>query len=242
MPSKNNFKENIDNLQIKYASLEAKNTVLESEVLELRKEMSELKNELMSAHLLHQEAVAAQVHVEIVLESVLADHEKLIDKELLTTQKLETLEQYSRKFTLILSGKAVPSQAQNENIRQVTLRLFQEYLGINLSRDSITACHRLPKKNSILVRFKDLDDRMRVYLKRTKPQRHGLLVFESLTKERMAVVQILNSLRHEEDPPFKSFFTFRGDIFIKVREGDKPIQIPVGSSRDQILGLCRGKG
>lgn len=226
---------------MKYASLETKNTVMESELKALRQELSHLKEELLSAHLLHQEAVSAQAHVEKLLESVLMDHEKLIKKEAETAKRLEALDQYGRKFTLVLAGKAIPPQTPNENIRQLSLGLLKDHLGICLGRDSLIACHRLHEKKTILVRFKDLDERMSVYLKRTKPIRHGLLIFESLTKDRMAIVQILNNMRRDVQPPFKTFYTFRGDIFVKVREGDRPIEIPVGTTREDIIRMCKGE-
>lgn len=234
MPPKFNQKESIDDLKIKQ-------TLLEGKVEELQRTVTHLTDELQSLHILHQETVAGHAHVERVLETVLEENQKLAQREEANARKLEMLEQYSRKYTLILTGRAVPTFQKDEDIRRVTLRLLNEYLGITLTRESITACHRLHSKGTILLRLADLDERMKIYMKRTKPIRHGLLVFESLTSERMGVIKMLKSMRAASTCPFHSYFTFRGVVFLKVRDTDKPIEVDIGTTEDQIVKICRGE-
>ena len=100
--------------------------------------------------------------------------------------RLEAQQMYSRKQTLLLTGQAVEPQTRGENIRQYVIQLLREHLGITgIQPHDICACHRLRNPKVILVRFVALDDAERVYRERTKPKKRGLLIFESLTSERL---------------------------------------------------------
>lgn len=234
MAPRTSHKENIGDLKIKCASLESKVEVLQKTVLELT-------SDLQSLHHLHEESIAGHAHFERILESLRHENEQPAQREAETARRLEQLEQYSRKYTLILTGKAVPPHQKDEDIRRVTIRLLYDHLGININRDAITACHRLQAKGSILLRLADLDLRMHIYAKRTKPTRRGLMVFESLTSERLAIIRLLKSMKDEPNCPFHSYFTFRGLIYLKFRENDRPVEIVVGTVRDQILQICKGE-
>ena len=88
------------------------------------------------------------------------------------------------------------------------------------------------KPQVILVRFVSLDDSDRVYRARTKPKKRGLMIFESLTSERLAVVHYLKQLKQEENSPVLSYYTQSGRIYVRTSEDReiRPTEIPVGAS------------
>ena len=151
---------------------------------------------------------------------------------------------YSRKQTLLLTGQAVEGQTRGENIRLYVIGLLREYMGItDLQPQDICACHRLRNQKVILVRFVSLDNADRVYRGRTKQKKKGLLVFESLTSERLTTLNVVRDIKQTENSPIHSYYTQGGKIFMRLTENKelKPIEIPFGATRVQIMDLCRGK-
>ena len=122
--------------------------------------------------------------------------------------------------------------------------LLKEYLGLDIHPRAITACHRLRNKSTILVRFADLDERRTVYSQRLSPKKRGLLVHESLTNERLAVIHTLQKLdKPKETSPFLSYYTSMGRIFIRLpdptgRKAAKTVELAVGVSEKDILDIC----
>ena len=143
-----------------------------------------------------------------------------------------------------MTGQAVEAQTRGENIRLYVVQLIREHLGISdISPRDICACHRLRNPKVILVRFVALDDTERVYRARTKPKKRGLLIFESLTSERLATVNELKKLKQAGDPHVLSYFTQGGKIFVRTSENKevRPVEIPFGASQTHIKDLCNGK-
>ena len=133
---------------------------------------------------------------------------------------------------------------RGEDTRDVVLKLLSVHLGVtDINKCDISACHRLKNPKVILVRFTHLNNSDRVYRARTKPKRHGLLIFESLTTERLSVIELLKSLKEDPRSPVLSYFTQTGKIFIKTSESRdvKPIEIPFGFGVDEIHELCAGR-
>ena len=151
---------------------------------------------------------------------------------------------YSRKQTLLLTGSAVALPVRGEDTRVVALQLISTYLGITgINKGDISACHRLKNPKVILVRFSHMDDSDRIYRARTKPKRRGLLIFESLTTERLSVIEMIKALKNDNSSPVLSYFTQAGKIFIRTSESRdvKPIEIPFGCGPEQIRELCAGR-
>ena len=158
--------------------------------------------------------------------------------------RLESQQMYSRKQTLLITGQAVDPPTRGENIRHYVIHLLKEHLGVtDLGPRDICACHRLRNPKVILVRFVSLDDAERVYKGRTKPKKRRLLIFESLTSERLATINQIKALKQAGDSPVVSYFTQGGKMYIKTSESREttPLEVPFGASKDQIKDLCSGK-
>ena len=97
----------------------------------------------------------------------------------------------------------------------------------------------------------DLDERMAVYRhyrQRMSPKKRGLLIHESLTNERLAVIRILQKLhRSRETSPFASYHTSMGRIFIRLNDPARPgsfktLELHVGVTESEILDICGRRG
>ena len=92
------------------------------------------------------------------------------------------------------------------------------------------------------MRFADLDERMAVYRRRVTPIKKGLLIHESLTNERLAVIKTLQRLhKPKETSPFLSFYTSMGRIYIRLPGVPKAVELFVGATEKDILDICRKK-
>ena len=70
--------------------------------------------------------------------------------------------------------------------------------------------------------------------------KNGLLVHESLTNERLAVIKILQKLhKPKESSPFQSYYTSSGRIFIRLTNSPKALELSVGTTEKEILDICK---
>ena len=158
--------------------------------------------------------------------------------------KLESQQMYSRKQTLLLTGPAVGLPTRGEDTRGIVLGLLSRHLGLSgLQPSDICACHRLKNPKVILVRFSHLDHSERVYRARTKPKQRGLLIFESLTAERLSVIDMIKALKTEGNSRILSYYTQGGKILVRTSEDRtvRPVEIPFGLNKNEIKALCDGE-
>ena len=187
------------------------------------------------------------VRVESVEENlceVKAEQQEIRDDQAGMMLRLESHEMYSRKQTLLVTGEAVKEPVKGEDVRRTVIQLISEHLGIEgLLPQHICACHRLKNQKVILVRFISLDDADRIYRARTKPKKRGLLIFESLTSERLSVIHNLRELKQEQGSNVLSYYTQTGKIYVRTSENKevRPTEIPFGVTKAQIRDLCRGQ-
>lgn len=227
------------------SKLREENELLQHQVENLTKMVNDLQTEMQTPIQLVSESKERQEMVEEHLgavKSVSSRITKLEENQKKISTAVELQAQYSRKSTLLLSGRAIPSFHEAEDTRIVVVQLLCDYLGMNVHPLAITACHRLRKKTIILVRFAIMDERMECYRRRFSNLNQGrLLIHESLTSEQLTVIKTLQKLHKERAAsPFKSYSTNFGRIYICLRNG-KSIEIVVDASEADILSLC-GRG
>ena len=182
--------------------------------------------------------------VEENLCEVRSEQQEIRDDQASVMLRLEGQQMYSRKQTLLVTGEAVKEPMKGEDVRRTVITLLAEYLGVEgLQPQHICACHRLKNPKVILVRFNSLDDTDRVYRSRTKPKKKGILIFESLTAERLSVIRDLKDLKQETGSKILSYYTQTGKIYVRTSEdkGVRPTEIPFGMNKSQIRDLCQGK-
>ena len=237
-------KETIDKLVAEDADLRNQLKQLAERVskLESASESQKLESDTQNAR--QTESFVRLEAVEDNLCQVSAEQQQLQEDQARLMLSMEGQQMYSRKQTLLLTGDAVRPPLQGEDTRKYVLQLLKGYLGISdLQPHEISACHRLRNPKIILVRFLGLHDSDKVYRARTKPKRKGLTIFESLAAERLSVVHMLRDLKDEENTPFVSYFTQGGKILARTSEDRdvKPVEIPIGVTKDQVRDLCKGK-
>lgn len=220
--------------------LKEENTGLKKEIGSLKDEVVSLKQELQGLQIVVSENIERREAVETGLVSVEQACSDLQDQQSKIVSAVEVQAQYSRKTTLLLTGRVIPPYREGEHTRAGVVSLLKEYLGIDVHMRAITACHRLRNKSIILVRFADLDERMAVYRQRYTPVKKGLMIHESLTNERLSVIKTLQKLsKPKETAPFKSYFTSMGRIFIRVSAGTDPVELFVGTTEQNVLDICQ---
>ena len=224
--------------------LSAENASLKEKVDSLTETVEQLKSAIELLNVSHGESVVRIEAVEDNLCNVKADQKELEHDLTSTMLRLEGQQMYTRKQTLLLTGSAVEMPTRGEDTRDVVLKLLSTHLGVtDVNKSDISACHRLKNPKVILIRFTHLNNSDRVYRARTKPKRPGLLIFESLTTERLSVIEMLKSLKDDPRSPVLSYFTQAGKIFIRTSENRdvKPIEIPFGFGVEEIHELCAGR-
>ena len=228
--------------------LSAENAELASKVNHMEERVSKLEAALQAAletcGARHNEACIRVESVEENLCQLSEGQQELQYDQASLMLRLESQQMYSRKQTLLLTGSAVGLPTRGEDIRGIVLGLLNRYLGLTgLQPGDICACHRLKNPKVILVRFANLDHSEKVYRARTKPKLRGLLIFESLTTERLSVIDMLKALKAEGSPHVLSYYTQGGRIFVRTSEDRevRPIEIPFGLNQDQIKALCQGE-
>lgn len=220
--------------------LKEENSDLRNEVDSLRRVVGSLRNELQALQIVVSENIERREAVETGLIAVEQACSDLNDSHKILSSAVELQAQYSRKSTLLLSGRAIPAYKEGENTRVEVVTLLKEFLGMNIHLRAITACHRLRNKAIILVRFADMDERSAVYRQRLSPIKKGLIIHESLTTERLAVIKTLQRLHtSKESSPFQSYYTSMGKIFIRLANVPKAIELFVGTTEKDILDICR---
>ena len=224
--------------------LTAENDELRELVEALTQRLKKLEESHETSDVRHSETLVRLEAVEENLCQVKTECLELRQDQSNLMIDLELQQMYSRKQTLLITGEAVKNPERGEDVRKLVLSLLKEHLGISdLDLRSICACHRLKNPKVILVRFVSLDDSDRVYRARTKPKKRGLMIFESLTSERLAVVHYLKQLKQEENSPVLSYYTQSGRIYVRTSEDReiRPTEIPVGASNAEIRDMCFGK-
>ena len=233
------------NLSLKFLEgvtekLREENDDLRKQVESLREVVGSLQSEVQALQMVVSENIERREAVETGLVSVEQACANIQETQSKLSSAVELQAQYSRKSTLLLSGRAIPAFREGEHTRSTVLTLLKEFLGMDVHPRAITACHRLRNKSVILVRFADMDERMAVYRQRTSPKKQGLLVHESLTNERLAVIKILQKLhKPKESSPFQSYYTSSGRIFIRLANSSKALELSVGTSEKDILDICK---
>ena len=144
--------------------LAKENSALKERVDSLTETVDQLKSALEHLSISHGET---NVRVEAVEENLCSvkSEQKELERDLTATMlRLEGQQMYSRKQTLLLTGSAVEMPVRGEDTRDVVLKLLSTYLGVeDVTKNDLSACHRLKNPKVILVRFIHLGNSDHVY-------------------------------------------------------------------------------
>lgn len=112
------------------------------------------------------------------------------------SERLDEVENYERRDTLILSGEGVPHAETGENAKERVKSIIKEKLKCELGNDDLVAAYRIgkkplsqqPDKRNLMVKFRQRNVRDDILQagRTVKPQ--GLYVNENLTASRSKIL------------------------------------------------------
>ena len=174
-----------------------------------------------------KETVALRVEIENLqkeqkksvdeIEKLKNENKNLQSEIVKVERKLDEVEQYNRKSSLILGG-AFPEGKEGESpaeTRETAKKIIQEKLKVELKGD-IVACHRLRNKRRVVIKFQDSEDRDAVYeakFGQEGEQGEKITVHENLTEKRARMVSLLEEMRKNRD--VLNYHTRNGNIMAR---------------------------
>ena len=143
--------------------------------------------------------------------------EKIFDLE----SNIDTVDQYERRDTIILSGPSLPPETNNEHTATVVIDTIKDNLKINLKETDISVTHRLgPQKQQrnrpIIVKLmnRSLKQDLVGACINLKPK---LFINESLTPKRRNLFNTVLNIRRQLKAKFQQCYTKDGTVIIKLR-------------------------
>ena len=182
---------------------------------------------------------AATESLRTELREVREENAKLKERMTNLERNIEKNEQYSRKTSLILSGKSIPTPSPDQTespheTRAIAAKAIKEKLNVNM-QGSIVACHRLKNKKRILVKFQDLSDRDAVYQARFEQEDSAdrIIIHENLTEPRANMIRTLSDMK--EKNIVVNYHTKNGTIFARDTRDKKYAVIEPWFSQNQVV-------
>lgn len=137
------------------------------------------------------------------------------DKEKGYLQKINSIEQYSRRKNLRIFGL---TETKNEDIENVTIEFLNSKLKMGFTTSNIGECYRVGrqtdnKPRAILINFVNHKQRMEVYYKKRDLKGSGITMKEDLTTEN------LNKYTEaSEKYGLKNTWTKNGVVYVKTAD------------------------
>lgn len=127
------------------------------------------------------------------------------------SNKVESLEQYSRKNNLRIFG--VP-KTEGEDTESTVIKLIKDKLNISILPNDIDCCHRLKEKEGqhppIIVKFWRRVLRNKIFFAKSKLKGSKIVIREDLTQQRAYMVKQLLKRTGRN-----TVYTVNGNIFVK---------------------------
>ena len=144
------------------------------------------------------------------------------------------IQQYSQRNCLLVHGL---KEDKDKNTDNLVMKLFNEKLGVAVDISMIDRSHRLgpvrgennPKPRPVMVKFCSYRIRKAVFTTKRKLKGSGISVTESLTKQRMKLLNEVQKVVGEGNP-------WAVDGFLFVKQGCRIIKI---TKRDDINILAQ---
>lgn len=134
---------------------------------------------------------------------------------------LDSVDQYERRDTVILTGASLPPETPQENTTNIVTQVVKNHLKISLKDSDISVTHRLgPKRQQlnrpIIVKLvnRSLKHDLVGACIQLRPQ---LFVNESLTPKRRGLLNKILTIRKAHRQKFQQCYTQDGKIIIKLR-------------------------
>ena len=139
--------------------------------------------------------------------------------------KLDDIDQYERRDTIIISGPSLPKETPNENPSDVAIRAIKDNLNINMSPSELNVAHRLGKnkvQNSVRPLIVKLHSRQMKseIMSACITMRPNLFINESLTPKRRELFKAVWDIRKHHREMFQQCYTQDGKIIVKLKNSN----------------------
>ena len=160
--------------------------------------------------------------------------------------KFDDLENYTRRETIVISGKCIPNEEPNENTTNIAVRLLQSKINVNIDSSEISVSHRIGKfipgaSNARPIILKLLHRSTKYMLmdacikNRASKNLSDFHLNESLSSLRMTLYSDLKQIRWKHKSLFQQLYTRDGVIFVKLTVNQK--QKYMIKTEDQLLSF-----
>lgn len=134
---------------------------------------------------------------------------------------IDSVDQYERRDTIIVSGPLIPEESHQENAANIIITAIRDHLKINLKESDINIAHRIGSahtqhKRPIIVKLgnRSLKHDLVGACIQMKPQ---LYINESLTPKRLHLFKQILNIRKTHKDKFQQCHTKEGKIIIKLK-------------------------
>ena len=205
------FSDNSDlNIMLETLTEESKSTVkVLSKILDIQ-----LSEKLSTLH----KIIAEKDQKIVKLETEVNDLKTKVQE---LENNIDSVDQYERRDTIILSGSSVPEETTNETTNSVVISAIKDNLKIILNESDISVSHRLgPKRQDrnrpIIVKLNNRSIKHDLVgaCVRLRPQ---LYINESLTPRRRTLFNAVLQIKKTHKPKFQQCYTKDGTIIVKLK-------------------------
>ena len=134
---------------------------------------------------------------------------------------IDSVDQYERRDTIIVSGSLISEETQQENAANIFITAIREHLKVNIKESDINIAHRIgpvhsQRKRPIIVKLsnRSLKHDLVGACIQMKPQ---LYINESLTPKRLHLFKQILNIRKTHKDKFQQCHTKEGKIIIKLK-------------------------
>ena len=116
-------------------------------------------------------------------------------------QKIEQMEQYSRRSCIVIHGLECKADEdeEHEDTDETAINFFKTHLNIDMDKNKLDRSHRLPSKNKpLIVKFVRHNVKTKILAAKRRLKGKSIYITESLTKTRLNCVSRLKNYKDEK--------------------------------------------
>ena len=160
--------------------------------------------------------------------------ENLEKKLVAYEEKLDDLENYGRRNTIVISGPSVPAAVTDEDCIDISCQIISTKLEVPITREDVCVAHRLgarrtggPDKRNLIVKLVRRNKKHEIYKACGVKKLRDLFISDSVSKTRHTIMYALRKARDRDSSKFGK---------IRTRDGNIRVQLPSsGSSQNSTI-------
>ena len=162
-------------------------------------------------------------------------------------EKLDDLDNYGRRNTIIISGKDVPRAVTDENCVNTAVECIRNRLGVEISLNDIDVAHRLGRpqaasedRRSMIVKLTRRENKQKIFTACRLRKPTNLFFSESVSKTRSTIMYVLRKARKDYPRVFERYRTEDGNVRVfmprpGVQDGMEKITVNTRRQLEELL-------